>query len=361
MEEKKFWIIASLLKFKPSKLYASIEKAGTIETLFNLSEKELVKRKIDKKTIEKIKKSKFVKWEKEIEFTEKNEIRIITIEDKEYPPFLKKIYDPPYLLYVKGEIENHPYPVAMVGTRNPSHYGIKMADKLSFNLASIGFTIVSGLARGIDTASHYGAIKVKGKTIGVLGSGFAHFYPRENLKLAEKIIETGGAIITEFSSETLPERWNFPLRNRIIAGISKGVIVVEAGPRSGAIITANIALSEGRDVFAIPGQADSITSKGTNKLLKDGAILVESISDILNEFNIKITEKKKKKNTEKEKIELNKEEKKVLSFINERRNIEQLLKLTEMEYPILSKILLKLKLKGIIRELPGKNYELIQN
>jgi len=359
MEEKRFWIIASLLKIKPSKLYKSIEKTGNIETLFSLSEGELIKRGIDKKTAEKIKNWKNVEWEEEIEYTEKNGIRIITIEDKEYPHFLKKIYDHPYLLYVKGEIENHPYPVAMVGTRNPSHYGIKMADKFSFNLASIGFTIVSGLARGIDTACHYGAVKVKGKTIGVLGSGFAHFYPRENLKLAEKIVETGGAIITEFSSETLPERWNFPLRNRIIAGLSKGVIVVEAGPRSGAMITVNIALSEGRDVFAIPGQADSITSKGTNKLLKEGAILVENISDILNEFNIEIIKERGK--IEKEKIELNEEEKKVLSFINEKKNIEQLLKLTEMGYPTLSKILLKLKLKGIIKELPGKNYELIQN
>ncbi len=356
MEEKKFWIIASLLKFKPSKLYKSIEKIGNIETLFTLPEGDLIKRGIDKKTAEKIKMWKNVEWEKEIEYTEKNGIRIVTIEDKEYPPFLKKIYDPPYLLYVKGEIENHPYPIAMVGTRNPSHYGIKMADKLSFNLASIGFTIVSGLARGIDTASHYGAVKAKGKTIGVLGSGFAHFYPRENLKLAEKIVENGGAIITEFPSETLPERWNFPLRNRIIAGISKGVIVVEAGPRSGAIITANIALSEGRDVFAIPGQADSLTSKGTNKLLKEGAILVENISDILTEFNIEII--KEKERDRKEKIELNEDEKKVLSFINERRNIEQLLKLTGMEYSSLSKILLALKLKGIVKELPGKNYEL---
>ncbi len=356
MEEKKFWIIASLLKFKPSKLYKSIEKIGNIETLFTLPEGDLIKRGIDKKTAEKIKMWKNVEWEEEIKYTEKNGIRIVTIEDKEYPPFLKKIYDPPYLLYVKGEIENHPYPIAMVGTRNPSHYGIKMADKLSFNLASIGFTIVSGLARGIDTASHYGAVKAKGKTIGVLGSGFAHFYPRENLKLAEKIVENGGAIITEFPSETLPERWNFPLRNRIIAGISKGVIVVEAGPRSGAIITANIALSEGRDVFAIPGQADSLTSKGTNKLLKEGAILVENISDILTEFNIEII--KEKERDRKEKIELNEDEKKVLSFINERRNIEQLLKLTGMEYSSLSKILLALKLKGIVKELPGKNYEL---
>lgn len=355
MENKKYWIIASLLKITPSKLYKLIDISGSIEILFTLSEKELEEKGIDRKTITKIKKWKDVKWEKEVEYSIKNGIKIITTRDKEYPPLLKNIYDPPYILYVKGNLENHPYPIAMVGTRNPSHYGLKMAEKFSFNLANYGFTIVSGLARGIDTASHYGAIKAAGKTIGILGSGFSNFYPKENLKLSDKIIEYGGAIITEFPSETLPEKWNFPARNRIIAGMSKGVIVVEAGPRSGAIITANIALSEGRDVFAIPGPADSITSKGTNKLLKDGAILVENIPDILDGLNMKLERKENTKETKREKI--NEEEKKVLSFISEKINIEQLIKKTGIEYSVLSDILLKLKLKGLIKELPGKNYE----
>lgn len=359
MEDKKYWIGASILKIKPSKLYKFIEKTENIENLFNLPVDELVKKGIDQKSAEKIKNIKTINWEKEVEYAIKNDIKIITIKDKEYPPLLKQIYDPPYILYVKGKIENHPFPIAMVGTRNPSYYGIKMAEKFSFQLSSLGITIVSGLARGIDYICHYGAIKSKGKTVGVLGSGFDNFYPKENIKLVDKIVELGGAIITEFPSSVLPEKWNFPIRNRIIAGMSKGVIVVEAGPRSGAIITANIAISEGRDVFALPGQADNITSKGTNKLLKDGAILIQDISDILEELNIEIKEQEKKEEKEKIVKNIDEEEKKVLSFINGKVNIEQLLKLTGMDYPCLSTILLKLELKGIIKELPGKNYELL--
>jgi len=358
MENKKFWIIASLLNIKASKFYKIIEKIGDIETLFNLSKEKLIKNGVDEQTVEKIINADKVKWEEEIEYALKNNIKIITIQDKEYPPLLKEIYDPPYILYVKGKIENHPFPIAMIGTRTPSFYGIKIAEKFSFSLASLGFTIVSGLAKGIDTICHYGAIKSKGKTIGVLGSGFKNFYPKENIKIVDKILELEGAVITEFPSNTLPEKWNFPIRNRIIAGISKGVIVVEAGQRSGAIITANIALSEGRDVFAIPGQVDNLYSKGTNKLLKDGAILVENIYDILEELKIDIKEDiKEKKETDIKNLDA--DEKKVLSFINEKINIEQLLELTGMNYSYLSTILLKLELKGVIKELPGKNYQKI--
>lgn len=355
MEKKKYWICLNFTGINPVKVKKLLEVFGNVEEIFKLPEGELKKYRIGERTIEKIKKWEKIPWEREIETAESMGIKIITFEDEEYPPLLKEIPDPPFVLYVKGNLNlNCEYNIAIVGTRNPSIYGLKMAEKFSSELASIGFTIVSGLARGIDTQAHRAALKVDGKTIGVLGSGFLHPYPKENEKLMEEIFENG-AVVSEFPLNTLPLRENFPRRNRIISGLSKGVIVVEAGQKSGALITANYAIEQNREVFAIPGQINSLTSSGTHKLLKEGAKLVEDISDIIEEIYPQIEFKKEQK---KVKIEVNQEEREILEIIKkEGTHIDEIFSNTDIPPSRVNQILLNLQFKGLIKLLPGKIYQ----
>ena len=203
-------------------------------------------------------------------------------DDKYYPNKLKSIYDPPELLYCLGDIRllNEPS-IAIVGTRNASNYGKRIAYNLSQELSKRGVTIISGLASGIDSYAHEGAFKNVGKTIAVLGSGIDVIYPKENEDLYKSIIKNGGLIVSEFPLGTKPEKDNFPKRNRIISGLSDGVVVVEAKKKSGALITADLALEQGRSVFAVPGNIDSQNSEGTNNLIKEGAVPVTSYLDIL--------------------------------------------------------------------------------
>jgi DNA processing protein len=233
---------------------------------------------------------RFENLKKELDLAEKLKVKIITIHDKEYPGNLKSIYDPPLCLYVKGELlESDMLSLAVVGSRRASFYGLSCAEKFSYALANLGVTIVSGLARGVDTQTHKGALKARGRTIAVLGSGLNCIYPCENKKLAEEIA-LSAAVISEFPLNAKPLAQNFPRRNRVISGLSQGVIVVEAAKNSGALITADFALEQGRDVFAIPGKVDSATSFGTNQLIKQGAKLVDSIEDIIEELKPKLNE-----------------------------------------------------------------------
>ena len=215
----------------------------------------------------------------------RNNIDIISIEDREYPEILKNIYDPPVSLYIRGnkEILNS-FNLAIIGCRDATEYGMKIAQGFSYRLSKKNINIVSGLARGIDSMAHLGAVYAKSKTIAVLGNGLDRVYPKENYFLAEKIIENEGAIISEYPLGTKPDRMNFVARNRIISGISKGVIVVEAKEKSGTLITVDFALDQGRDIFAIPGNINSANSFGTNELIKQGAKLVTKYEDILEEY-----------------------------------------------------------------------------
>lgn len=225
--------------------------------------------------------------EKELTLIEKNRIKVIDIFQTEYPALLKEIARPPLVLYVKGEpAVLSQYALAVVGTRIPTTYGLKMAEDFGAQLAGLGIVVVSGLARGIDTAAHKGALQ-QGKTVAVLGSGLLDVYPRENIKLAGEIVENG-ALISEFPLMTSPAKDNFPRRNRIVSGLCRGVLVVEAAQRSGALITAHLAAEQNREVFALPGKADSSLSRGTHQLIKEGAKLVECLDDILEELNIEI-------------------------------------------------------------------------
>ena len=223
---------------------------------------------------------------------EKNNVNTLSIEDEGYPECLKHIYDPPQTLFVKGGfLKQDSLAVAIVGTRHPTVYGRDAAQRIAVECAAEGLTVVSGLARGIDTAAHKGALKAGGRTIAVLGSGILNIYPKQNQQLAEEIAENG-AVITEFPVNAKPLPINFPQRNRIISGLSLAVVVVEAAARSGSLITAHCALEQGREVFALPGLARSVTSQGTHQLLKEGARLVETAQDILEELNLKKADEK---------------------------------------------------------------------
>ena len=214
-------------------------------------------------------------------------IEEICICEKSYPEQLKNIYNPPLRLYVLGNKEVlKKKSIAIVGTRNATEYGKKVALQFAQSLSENGINIISGLALGIDTYAHLGTLQQRsqGKTIAVLGSGIDNIYPRENIGLVKQIIKYGGCVISEYSLETKPKKMNFPQRNRIISGLAKGVLVIEAGEKSGALITADYALEQGRDVFAIPGNILSLTSNGTNSLIKQGAKLVTNYKEILEEL-----------------------------------------------------------------------------
>lgn len=214
----------------------------------------------------------------------KNGVDIVSIYDKEYPRILKQIYDFPISLYIKGNktILNN-QSIAIIGCREASEYGMKAAKYFAYNLSKNNINIVSGLAKGIDSYSHIGAICAKGKTIAVVGNGLDIVYPRENFELQRKIIEYGGTIISEYPLGIRPEKMNFPARNRIISGLCKKIIVIEAKEKSGTLLTVDFALEQGRDVFVVPGNINSINSIGTNQLLKCGARVATTYLDIINE------------------------------------------------------------------------------
>ena len=212
-------------------------------------------------------------------------IQELCITDDEYPKCLKEIFNPPKKLYVWGDVKVlNNIGISIVGSRNCSKYGKEMSQKFAYMLAKHNINIISGLARGIDTNAHIGCLKAKGKTIAVLGSGLNVIYPPENEKLAQNIVSQGGAIISEFPIGTKPLPVNFPKRNRIISGLSKAVVVVEATKKSGTAITVDFALEQGRDVYAIPGNVNQVTSDGTNELIKQGAKPLTSIQDILQDL-----------------------------------------------------------------------------
>ena len=297
-------------------------------------------------------------------------IRKITIKDAEYPENLKNIYDPPKMLYVNGAlIPEDKLAVALVGSRRASIYGLETCERLAYELASRGVTVVSGMARGIDASAHRGALKAKGRTIAVMGSGHSHIYPAENKKLYEEIVKSG-AVVTEFEDDAPPLPGNFPRRNRIISGLSLGVVVVEAAKNSGALITAGLALEQGRDVFAVPGKISSMTSSGANELIKDGAKIVLSVDDILEELSgfereaISRREVKAKADgaiTRMTKAyiynSLTDDERKVYKALSDEPvYMDEVLAKSNLEPAKAYKVILGLELKKLIKELPGKQF-----
>lgn len=261
-----------------------LKKYSCIQNIWNKSKNELQQNSFlsEKNIFELTDYSNKKNIDKYLNYMEKNKIQIINYKNNKYPKKLNNIVNKPIVLYMKGDINNlNNESVAIVGSRNCSVYGKKNASFFSYELAKSNVNIVSGLARGIDTEAHVNAIKARGKTVAVIGNGIDNIYPKENYKLTEKILENNGLIISEYIVGTRPEKQNFPRRNRIISGVSDAVIVVEANEKSGALITANYAIEQGKEVWAIPGNINSYTSVGTNNLIKDGANVLTNIRDIV--------------------------------------------------------------------------------
>jgi DNA processing protein len=272
---------------------------------------------------------------------------------------LREIPDPPPYLYVSGNLDGSPKNIAVVGSRNATDYGISTTQKLCADLSAFDITIISGMALGIDTAAHQGALAGRGKTIAVLGSGLDKIYPYENFNLFNRISERG-AVISEFALNTKPEAHNFPIRNRIISGMSLGTVVVEATKKSGSLITARLAAEQNREVFAVPGSVQSFKSTGTHTLIKQGAKLVENAQDVLEELSAFIDASKLISNRTAQNLSLLTPEElavhKVLSPYPE--HIDTIVRKTTIKPGKLLSILLQLELNGMVKQLPGKRFVL---
>jgi DNA processing protein len=298
-----------------------------------------------------------IAWKKQFNLEEsfndlsKHNIGILTFKDDAYPSNLRNIHAFPPVLYFRGFVETlKQNSLAIVGSRKATAHGRQISEKIAFELANNGFVIVSGMARGIDSYAHWGALKAKGKTVAVLGCGLDVVYPLENKKLMN-LINKNGVVISEFPPGTPPEAKNFPRRNRIISGLSKGVILVEAAEKSGSLITAELALQQGRDVFAIPGSIFNPYSKGTNFLIQQGAKLVQDTKDILEEYNI-ITRGKTEA-----KISLDSVQESIMKlFSTEPLSIDEIVNKTKLRPEQVLSQLSILEIKGIIKQLPGQRY-----
>src|SRR6266576_2858622 len=281
---------------------------------------------------------------------------VLTQQSPSYPPPLREIHAPPIVLYVWGELQDRDHhAIGVIGARRTTHYGSESAKKLAYQLAYAGLTVISGLARGIDTAAHQGALAAKGRTIAVIGSGLAKLYPPENGPLAEKIRSGNGAVVSEFSMDIEPDRQTFPMRNRIISGWSHGILVVEAGINSGALITASQAIEQGRSVYAVPGHINAPTAHGSNRLIQQGAKLVMDASDILDDLQILLPEKEKIPITTGRALpELSTNERRVYDAINPTETpIDQIASNCDLPSATVSSTLLALELKRLVKQLPG--------
>ena len=300
--------------------------------------------------------------DEELDRAEKSNTRIITPLDEEYPAALREIHDPPLALYVRGRLRpSDKNSIAIVGTRRATHYGMDTTRKFSYQLGKAGVCILSGLALGIDSAAHEGALRSDGRTVAVIGSGFDHIYPPENIALSERIADNG-AVLTEFPFTRKPDKATFPMRNRIVSGMSKGVLVIEAGRRSGAAITANQALSQGRSVFAIPGRIDSYMSVGTNVLIKEGACLVTDVRDILEHFEMLFPKSllSDEKRSAVNLPDLSKNETKIVELLAKgEMGVDLLIRQSDISTANIASLLIALELKKVVRMLPGRKVELI--
>jgi DNA processing protein len=304
----------------------------------------------------------FTQWdevEQEVQRASRAGVKIIPFGSGIYPARLRSIADPPPCLYVKGEIrQEDDKAVAVIGTRSASHYGRRVARDLCRGLASLGFTVISGMARGIDGVAHDAALNSGGRTIAVLGSGVDRAYPPEHQKLYQRISENG-AVISELPLGAPPLAFNFPARNRLISGLSVGVVVVEATEKSGSLITAAIALEQGREVFAVPGEVGSSRSRGGHRLIRQGAKLVESVDDILEEIAPQLVARDRQAAALARTlpVDAQPETRKIFDLLQERSlHIDEVIEASGFSTSRVSQILLELELQGFLRQLPGNRY-----
>lgn len=349
-----------------------LEKFGSAENVFHARRSELESLRLKPESIESILKREFhEKAEEELNKTRTLGGDVLVLDDGGYPYLLREIADPPITLYVRGDWQtcfDAPC-VAVVGSRRCSTYGENASEMLARDLAANGVCVVSGLARGIDTAAHRGAIAGRGRTIAVLGTGIDGVYPKENVRLIDQILESGGAVVSQFPLGTPPLKDNFPYRNRIISGLSLGILIVEASERSGSLITARLAMEQNREVMAVPGNITSKNSFGTNYLIKSGAKLVQQWQDVVSELPAEISAAILPPKIDVEKPTENKQPELVPAGLNvnelvlwqilsadEATHIDLLLEESKLSFGDLSAALLGLEMREFVRTLPGKHY-----
>ncbi|MFC1598841.1 DNA-processing protein DprA [Patescibacteria group bacterium] len=360
LTDLKYWLaINQFTKIGPNRFKKLYNYFPTMQQAWQASNLELQKAGIEPNIAQEfiIKKNQ-INPDQELDKLQQENIQVITIKDEAYPKLLKEIFYPPALLYIKGNLANlnHHYNIAVVGTRKISAYGQQITPEIVAPLVKNGFIITSGLALGIDALAHQTTLQTKGKTIAILGSGIdkQSIYPSSNRYLANSILQNQGTIISEFPIATMPLKQNFPARNRIIAGLTLGTIVLEAGQRSGALITAYLALENNREVFAVPGPLTSPTSIGTHKLIQQGAKLITGYEDILQELNL--PEQTLFKNDPKILPE-NKEQELILANLNlQPTHIDQLIKNTNLPPQIINSQLSLMEMNGMIKNLGSQNY-----
>jgi DNA processing protein len=369
-----YWLALSLTPgLGPTRGRKLVERFGNIQDIFHASLTELEAENLRAQSAQHIALGKSLELaHDEVAKTVAAGVQILCRDDAGWPARLSEIYDPPLVLFIRGNAEAVSRPgIAIVGTRHPTPYGMGMAERLSCDLAARGLVIFSGMARGVDTFGHKGAIKAKGKTIAVFGTGVDVIYPRENKKIAEGILESNGALISEFPLGTFAAPQNFPIRNRIISGLSLGVLVVEAGEYSGTRITARCALEQSREIFAVPGNVISRNSWGPNTLIKQGAKLTATWEDVWEELPATV-----KQQLESERgpaasddkpqgaglfdEQVSPREKKVLAILKQDAltHIDEIIERLEPEVSSseVFAALFELELNGKIKQLPGKNF-----
>lgn len=367
MTEQESWLALNMIPgVGPLRFRSLLRHFGSAQRVLNASVKELSAVEGFGQTLaeELVKERKELDIEAELKSLQKVGAVLLTLEDEDYPAHLKAIYDPPPVIYLKGEIKKTDrIALAVVGSRRTTSYGRAVTRRLVFGLAARGFTVVSGMARGIDTAAHRAALDGGGRTIAVLGCGLDVIYPPENKQIMEEIAEDG-AVMTEFPLTTPPDKGNFPRRNRIISGLTLGTLVVEAGERSGALITADYALEQGREVFAVPGRIDGWEARGCHWLIKQGgAKLVEAVEDIVEEFSPLLDSwlmaplKPNKSQPVTVVPELAQEEKVVYNLVSEQpAHIDSLINRSNLTASKVNTILLGLEMKGLIQQQRGKMF-----
>ncbi|MCX8108375.1 MAG: DNA-processing protein DprA [Verrucomicrobiae bacterium] len=347
----------------PVRVRQLLERFGSAPAILSASKADLMQVEgIGEETADAIS-----RWEQEVDLSGELQriadfgCEVLTQEDESYPELLRQIYDPPLVLYVKGSLcSRDKNAVAVVGSRRATHYGLESARRLAYQLAYVGVTVVSGGARGIDTAAHQGALSAKGRTIAVLGTGINIVFPPENVALFEKIA-SNGAVITQFPFNRPADKQSFPIRNRIVAGMTLGTVVVEAGLNSGALITAGMAVDCGRQLFAVPGRIDSPQSKGCHDLIKKGAKLCESAEDILSEFEYLFPPSARAGiwpgQVSLPALMLSEPEQRILQVVDaDEITIDEIIQRTGLQASAVSAALLALEMKRLVRQLPGKRF-----
>ena len=356
MNDLRYWIGFNIVRgIGPTRLRALLDYFGDVERAWHAPVEGLRRTGLDSRSLKNLLAARSaLNLDRELERIAATGARVLTWESPDYPRLLREIAAPPPVLYVKGTLtEEDAWAIAIVGTRRASTYGREVTRRLATTLARSGITIVSGLARGIDSVAHRAALKAEGRTIAVLGCGIDRVYPPEHRKLAEEIIGHG-ALVSDYPLGTKPEGRNFPPRNRIISGLSLGVLVTEAGKGSGALITADYAAEQGRDVFAVPGSILMRGNAGTNALIQDGAKVVLGPEDILEELNLTMVAEQTEA---RQVLPSNETEAALLAHLSaEPTHVDELRQQVELPIPQVTSTLALMELKGMVRQVGGMNY-----